>query len=73
MQWGWIEKVARLIRTKKYGEALQIAKDQVETGAQVLDINMDEGTGTIWSVGELTSLFFWFLGMFREEGPIFST
>lgn len=37
------KKFARLIRTKKYAEALQIAKDQVESGAQVLDINMDEG------------------------------
>lgn len=37
------KKFARLIRTKKYAEALQIAKDQVETGAQVIDINMDEG------------------------------
>lgn len=37
------KKFARLIREKKYSEALQIAKDQVENGAQVLDINMDEG------------------------------
>ena len=28
----------------KYDEALAIAKLQVENGAQVLDINMDEGT-----------------------------
>ena len=34
---------ARLIREKNYVRALQIAKDQVENGAQVLDINMDEG------------------------------
>lgn len=34
---------ARLIRTKKYVQALQVAKDQVENGAQILDINMDEG------------------------------
>jgi 5-methyltetrahydrofolate--homocysteine methyltransferase len=34
---------ARLIREAKYSEALQIAKTQVEMGAQVLDINMDEG------------------------------
>ena len=37
------KKFARLIRTKKYSQALQIAKDQVEDGAQVLDVNMDEG------------------------------
>ena len=34
---------ARLIRQNKYSEALEIAKSQVEMGAQILDINMDEG------------------------------
>ncbi|CAG2161829.1 unnamed protein product [Oppiella nova] len=34
---------ARLIRQAKYSQALEIAKTQVENGAQVLDINMDEG------------------------------
>ena len=33
----------RLIQEKKYEEALSIARKQVEDGAQVLDINMDEG------------------------------
>jgi len=33
----------RLIVNKKYEDALAIALDQVETGAQVLDINMDDG------------------------------
>lgn len=33
----------RLIKEKKYGEALQIAAAQVEAGAQVLDINFDDG------------------------------
>ncbi|HCC85778.1 MAG TPA: methionine synthase, partial [Porphyromonadaceae bacterium] len=33
----------RLIQEKKYEEALDIARRQVEDGAQVLDINMDEG------------------------------
>ena len=33
----------RLIQEKKYEEALTIARKQVEDGAQVLDINMDEG------------------------------
>jgi len=36
-------KFANLIKAEKYEEALAIAKDQVEGGAQVLDINMDEG------------------------------
>jgi 5-methyltetrahydrofolate--homocysteine methyltransferase len=35
-------KFARLIREKKYEEALEIARRQVEDGAQVLDINMDD-------------------------------
>ena len=34
---------ARLIRTGAYEEALAVARVQVEEGAQVLDINMDEG------------------------------
>ncbi|TGE16101.1 methionine synthase [Hymenobacter elongatus] len=34
---------ARLIRTGSYEAALQVARDQVEGGAQVLDVNMDEG------------------------------
>ena len=34
---------ARLIRTGAYEEALAVARAQVEGGAQVLDINMDEG------------------------------
>ncbi len=36
------KKFARLISEKKYEEALQIALKQVEDGAQVLDINMDD-------------------------------
>jgi 5-methyltetrahydrofolate--homocysteine methyltransferase len=36
-------KFAKLIIDKKYDEALAIARDQVEGGAQVIDINMDEG------------------------------
>ncbi|MFO7935577.1 MAG: methionine synthase [Bacteroidales bacterium] len=35
-------KFARLIRENKYDEALEIARRQVEDGAQVLDINMDD-------------------------------
>jgi len=33
----------RLVQQKKYDEALDIARKQVEDGAQVLDINMDDG------------------------------
>ncbi|XP_015218329.2 methionine synthase isoform X1 [Lepisosteus oculatus] len=36
-------KFAKLIMSGNYEEALSIAKSQVEMGAQVLDINMDEG------------------------------
>ncbi|CAC5380518.1 metH [Mytilus coruscus] len=36
-------KFARLITNGNYDEALSIAKTQVENGAQILDINMDEG------------------------------
>ena len=37
------KKFARLIKENKYEEALSVARDQVENGAQVIDINMDEG------------------------------
>lgn len=36
-------KFKRLIQEGQYDEALSIAKDQVEGGAQVIDVNMDEG------------------------------
>jgi len=36
------KKFARLIRENKYEEALSVAREQVENGAQMLDINMDE-------------------------------
>ena len=36
-------KFLRLINEKNYDEALQIARKQVEDGAMVLDINMDDG------------------------------
>ncbi len=35
-------KFARLIREEKYEEALSIARQQVEAGAQVIDVNMDD-------------------------------
>jgi 5-methyltetrahydrofolate--homocysteine methyltransferase len=36
------KKFARLIREEKYDEALSVARQQVDSGAQVLDINMDD-------------------------------
>jgi len=36
-------KFLRLIKKEKYDEALSVARDQVEGGAQILDVNMDEG------------------------------
>jgi 5-methyltetrahydrofolate--homocysteine methyltransferase len=36
------KKFARLIKENKYEEALSVARHQVENGAQVLDVNMDD-------------------------------
>src|ERR1700712_922599 len=36
------KKFARLIREGNYEEAISVARQQVESGAQVLDINMDD-------------------------------
>ncbi|MEM1061803.1 MAG: homocysteine S-methyltransferase family protein, partial [Planctomycetota bacterium] len=36
-------KFARLIREENYEEAVSVARDQVEGGANIIDINMDEG------------------------------
>src|SRR6476620_1916562 len=36
------KKFARLIRDNKYEEALSVARQQVESGAMVLDVNMDD-------------------------------
>jgi 5-methyltetrahydrofolate--homocysteine methyltransferase len=36
-------KFLRLIKDEKYSEALDVARDQVEGGAQIIDVNMDEG------------------------------
>ena len=36
-------RFARLIREEKYEEALAIAREQVEGGANIIDVNMDEG------------------------------
>ena len=37
------KKFARLIREEKFEEAIAVAREQVDGGAQILDINMDEG------------------------------
>ncbi|MBT8196151.1 MAG: methionine synthase, partial [Bacteroidia bacterium] len=37
------KKFARLILSDNYEEALSVANDQVEGGAQIIDVNMDEG------------------------------
>ncbi len=37
------KKFARLIKEEEYEEALSVARQQVENGAQIIDINMDEG------------------------------
>jgi 5-methyltetrahydrofolate--homocysteine methyltransferase len=36
------KKFARLIKENKYEEALSVARQQVENGAQIIDINMDD-------------------------------
>lgn len=36
------KKFARLIRDNQYEEALSVARQQVENGAQILDVNMDD-------------------------------
>jgi 5-methyltetrahydrofolate--homocysteine methyltransferase len=37
------KRFARLIKEDKYDEALSVARQQVESGANILDVNMDEG------------------------------
>ena len=37
------KRFARLILEEKYDDALEVARDQVDGGAQILDVNMDEG------------------------------
>ena len=36
-------RFARLIKEENFDEALEVARQQVEAGAQIIDINMDEG------------------------------
>lgn len=35
-------RFAKLIKNKKYEKALEVARQQIENGAQIIDINMDE-------------------------------
>lgn len=37
------KKFLRLIKSEQYEEALSVAKEQVDNGAQIIDVNMDEG------------------------------
>ncbi len=37
------KKFLRLIKERKFEEALSVAREQVENGAQIIDINMDDG------------------------------
>jgi 5-methyltetrahydrofolate--homocysteine methyltransferase len=37
------KKFAKLIKEEKFAEAIEIAKEQVSLGAQIIDINLDEG------------------------------
>ena len=57
-------KFLRLINEKKYDEALDIARKQVEDGAQLLDINMDDGL--LDAEAEMTT----FLNMLAGEPDI---
>ncbi len=57
-------KFLRLIKEQKYEEALDIARKQVEDGAQVLDINMDEGL--LDGVKEMTN----FLNMLASDPDV---
>ena len=36
------KRFSRLIREQKYEEALQIAREQIDSGAQIIDVNFDE-------------------------------
>ena len=57
-------KFLRLINEKKYEEALSIARKQVEDGALVIDINMDDGL--LDAVQEMTT----FLNLIASEPDI---
>lgn len=54
----------RLIKEGNYAEAVQVAHDQVENGAQIIDVNMDEGM--LDSANEMTV----FLNMLAGEPDV---
>ena len=58
------KKFARLIKSEDYSEALSVALHQVEGGAQILDVNMDEGL--LDSKKEMTT----FLNLMMSEPDI---
>ncbi len=58
------KKFAQLIRDKKYEDALQVARQQVEGGAQILDVNMDDAM--LDAVNEMTA----FLNMLASDPDI---
>ncbi|MCP4551859.1 MAG: methionine synthase, partial [Bacteroidetes bacterium] len=57
-------KFARLIREEKYEEALSVARNMVEGGAQILDVNMDDAM--LDSAKEMTT----FLNLIASEPDI---
>ena len=57
-------KFLRLIENKKYNEAIEVAREQVLGGAQIIDVNMDEGM--IDGVGAMTN----FLNLMAAEPDI---
>ncbi|GHT41299.1 hypothetical protein FACS189437_08040 [Bacteroidia bacterium] len=57
-------KFLRLIQEKKYEEALGIARKQIEDGAQIIDINVDDGL--LDGVREITT----FLNLIASEPDI---
>jgi 5-methyltetrahydrofolate--homocysteine methyltransferase len=50
-------KFARLIKEEKFEEALEVARDQVQSGAQMIDVNMDEALiDSVRAMGTFLSL-----------------
>jgi len=58
------KKFARLIKENKYEEALSVARQQVENGAQILDVNMDDAL--LEGVSAMTT----FLNLLQSEPDI---
>ena len=58
------KKFARLIKENKYEEALSVARSQVESGAQIIDVNMDDAL--LEGVAAMTT----FLNLIQSEPDI---